>query len=107
VPNYGKNIVIWLIVGVLLVALFNMFQGGLEHGGYTRVAFSDFLTKVDQGQIADVVMRPAPGRGSNITGHEGDGTSFFTQSPDYPNLIDKITAKNVKISVTTEDTKMD
>ncbi len=106
-PNYGKNIFIWLIIGVLLVAMFSMFQGGMEHNGYSRLAFSEFLDKVDQGQVNDVVIRNSAGKGSVLTGHSSDGTAFFTQSPDYPNLVDKLTAKNVKISAVSDDGKMD
>ncbi len=106
-PSYGKNIFIWLIIGILLVAMFNMFQGGLDHSGYSRMGFSDFLGKVDQGQVSDVIIRNMPTKGSVIVGHLSDGTAFYTQAPDYPNLVDKLTAKNVKISAITDDGKMD
>ncbi len=105
--NYGKNIFIWLIIGILLVAMFSMFQGGMEHGGYNRIVFSEFLEKVDQGQMGDVVIRNTQGKGSVLTGHTSDGTAFFTQAPDYPNLVDRLTAKNVKVSAISEDGKMD
>ena len=106
-PNYGKNLFIWVIIGILLVAMFSMFQGGMEHGGYSRLAFSDFLERVEQGQVGDVVIRNTAGKGSIITGHTSDGTAFLTQSPDYPNLVDKLAAKNVKISAVSDDSKMD
>ena len=106
-PNYGKNLLIWLIVGILLVAMFSMFQGGMEHSGYNRLAFSEFLDRVEQGQVGDVVIRNSANKGSIITGHTSDGVAFFTQSPDYPNLVDKLTAKNVKISAVSDDGKMD
>ena len=106
-PNYGKNLLIWLIVGILLVAMFSMFQGGMEHSGYNRLAFSEFLDRVEQGQVGDVVIRNGTNKGSIITGHTSDGVAFFTQSPDYPNLVDKLTAKNVKISAVSDDGKMD
>ncbi len=106
-PNYGKNLFIWLVVGILLVALFNMFEGGIENSGYTRVPFSDFLGKVDDGQVTDVTIRNNMGKGASITGHMSDGMSFLTQAPDYPNLVDRLAAKNVKIQAYTDDGKMD
>src|SRR5262249_17774154 len=36
-----------------------------------------------------------------------DGVAFFTQAPEYPNLVDKLTAKGVKIAASTDDGKMD
>jgi len=102
VPNFGKNIFIWLSIGILLVAFFSMVQGGVEHSGYNKLAFSEFMEKVDQGQVGDVTIRGSAGRGSVITGHTGDGVAFFTQAPDYPNLVDRLTAKNVKVSAVDE-----
>ncbi len=106
-PNYGKNLLVWLVVGVLLIALFNMFEGGMETSGHNRVAFSDFLNKVDQGQVSDVTIRSSLGKGATITGHNADGSAFVTQAPDYPNLVDRLASKNVKIAAFTDDGKMD
>jgi len=103
--NFGKNIVVWLIFGLLLVAIFNMFQNNVENNGYSKLAFSEFLEKVDGGQVADVNMKTGLTRGTAVVGHLSDGTAFYTQTPDYPNLVDKLTAKNVKISVTNDDGK--
>jgi len=107
VPNLGKNVFIWLIIGVMLVALFNMFQGGAESSGHSKMSFSDLLSKVEQGQINDVTIRNSAAKGSVITGHQSDGTAFITQAPDYPGLVDKLTGKGVKISATSDDGKMD
>ena len=105
-PNSGKNILIWLCLGVLLIALFNIVQGDATHAGYTRLAFSEFLGKVDQSQVSDVTIRDSASKGSLITGHGSDGAAFVTQAPDYPSLIDHLTEKNVKISAI-DDSKSD
>jgi cell division protease FtsH len=105
VPNFGKNIFIWVVLGILLVGLFNMLQDNAERSGYNKIAFSDFLGKVDQGQVADVTIRNGYTKGASIIGHMSDGTTFVTQAPDYPMLTDRLTAKNVKINVTTDEGK--
>lgn len=104
-PNFGKNIFIWVVLGILLVGLFNMLQDNAERSGYNKIAFSDFLGKVDQGQVADVTIRNGYTKGASIIGHMSDGTTFVTQAPDYPMLTDRLTAKNVKINVTTDEGK--
>jgi len=101
--NFGKNIVVWLIFGLLLVAIFNMFENNTENMGYNKLAFSEFLEKVDGGKIADVNIKTGLTRGSSVFGHLSDGTAFVTQTPDYPNLVDKLTSKGVKINVTNDD----
>jgi cell division protease FtsH len=95
-PNFGKNTMIWMSVGILLVALFSMAQSGADHTGYNRLAFSEFMEKVEQGQVSDVTIRAGAAKGSAITGHTSDGAAFFTQAPDYPNLVERLTAKNIK-----------
>jgi len=103
VPNFGKNMLVWLVVGILLIALFNSFQMNLEQEQGSKMAFSDFLAKTDQGQVADVTIRSGVGRGAVITGHTTDGSVFITQAPDYPGLVDKLAARNVKISAAIDD----
>ncbi len=108
-PNFSKNLLIWLVIGVILVAIFNAFQGGVEQSGagYARLPFSDLLAKVDDGQVSDVTIRGTTPKGSTITGHLSDGTVFATQAPDYPGLIDRLNAKNVKINAMNDDGKME
>lgn len=96
--NLGKNMLVWLVVGILLIALFNTFQMNMQEETGSKLAFSDFISKAEQGQVTDVTIRSGIGRGSNITGHLSDGTLFVTEAPDYPGLIDKLTARNVKIT---------
>jgi cell division protease FtsH len=91
--NFGKNLALWVIIGLLLIALFNMFQAPSNRGAQTRLPFSDFLTEVDRGQVADVTIQ-----GQSISGHFTDNRTFSTYAPNDPNLVSKLTDKNVRIS---------
>ncbi|MEQ1705292.1 MAG: ATP-dependent zinc metalloprotease FtsH [Rickettsiales bacterium] len=104
-PNFGKNIFVWVALVILLLGLFNMLQDNAERSGYNKIAFSDFLEKIDQGQVADVTIRNGFTKGSSVVGHLTDGTAFVTQTPDYPNLTERLTAKKVKINVTSDEGK--
>lgn len=90
----GKNILLWLILGILLVVAYDAFQGGVGSGSFSKYAFSDFLTKVDDHQVREVMLQ-----GRFIEGRFIDGSGFSTYSPDYPNLIDKLKDNGVKIEV--------
>ena len=82
--NFGKNLALWIIVGVLLVALFNLFQSSNKPGTYPNFAFSDFLGAVEDGRVTDVVIQ-----GNTIKGHFSDGLEQAkTQGnvPDASNL---------------------
>ncbi|MEE9250882.1 MAG: ATP-dependent zinc metalloprotease FtsH, partial [Alphaproteobacteria bacterium] len=91
--SFGKNLALWVIIGLLLIALFNLFQAPLTQGPQTSLAFSDFLAEVDRGQVNDVTIK-----GKNITGHFGDGRAFSTYTPDDPTLVGRLTKQGVRIS---------
>jgi len=55
--------------------------------------FSTFLSEVDKGNVVSVDIR-----GSEISGNFRDGKGFRTYSPNYPNLVEKLSAKGVSIT---------
>jgi|TARA_R110001599_G_scaffold291386_9_gene494875 cell division protease FtsH len=93
VNNFGKNLALWIIVGVLLVALFNLFQSSNKPGTYPNFAFSDFLGAVEDGRVTDVVIQ-----GNTIKGHFSDGRTFGTYAPSDPGLVDRLKEGGVRIS---------
>ena len=108
-PNIGRNVIVWIIIGVLLLALVNIFQGGMDQGSYEKLAFSDFLTKVDAGEVSDVVIKRAQEAGATtINGHyAAGGGRFVTYAPDFPGLVELLNAKKVKIVAMPESSGMD
>src|SRR5438034_10507974 len=76
VNNFGKNLALWIVIGLLLVALFNLFQTSSTRGPQSTLAFSDFVTDVNRGQVTDVTIQ-----GDNINGHFTDGRAFTTYAP--------------------------
>ena len=91
--NLGKNLALWVIIGLLLVALFNIFQGPGSRGPQSKLAFSDFVAEVDRGQVASVNIQ-----GQTISGHFADGRAFSTYAPQDPNLVSRLIGKGVRIS---------
>ena len=60
---------LWVIVALLLVALFNLFQpSGSSRTGTSQVAYSDFLNEVQAGHVRDVTIQ-----GRTLTGQLSDG----------------------------------
>jgi hypothetical protein len=89
----GKSLVVWIVIGLLLVALFNLFQTSSSQGPQSTLPFSEFLNDVNRGQVSDVTIR-----GNNISGHFTDSRAFTTYAPNDPNLVNRLTEKNVRIS---------
>jgi cell division protease FtsH len=97
VNNFSKNLALWVIIGLLLVALFNLFQGSTTRP-QTSLAFSDFLSQVESGQVTDVNIA-----GDQVTGHFVDGRGFSTYAPNDPKLVERLHDKGVKISAAPAD----
>jgi len=97
-----KNLAMWGIIVLLSVGLFNMFQNPDKIAlSEAKVPFSEFLSEVDQGRVIKVEIQ-----GNNITGLLSDGSSFTTYSPNYPNLVEKLSNKGVSIIASPIDAKM-
>ena len=96
--NFGRNLALWVIIALLVFALFNLFQGSSRQETQAQLAFSDFVTAVESGEIRDVTMQ-----GNNITGHYRDGRNFSTYAPNDANLVAKLTEGRVRISAVPAD----
>ena len=91
--NFGKNLALWVIIGVLVLALFQMFSPSSDRGPEATLAFSEFVAEVDDGQVSDVTIQ-----GNAISGHFRDGRAFSTYAPNDPNLVERLAAHGVRIS---------
>ena len=88
-----RNLMMWGVIDLLVLGLYNLFQNPGSIAGKTEMPFSTFLTEVDKGNIVSVDIR-----GSEISGNFRDGKGFKTYSPNYPNLVEKLSAKGVAIT---------
>jgi cell division protease FtsH len=101
VNNFTKNLALWVIIGLLLIALFNLFQNPSGRGPQASLAFSDFLAEVENGRVRDVTIQ-----GNTIGGHFSDGRSFSTYAPEDPNLVSRLTEHGVRITAAPIDDSM-
>jgi len=92
VNNFGKNLALWIIIALLLVALFNLFQSSSSRGTVAPMPYSDFIGEVTKGQVKDVQIT-----GKVLSGHMTDGRSFSTNEPDDPGLVQRLLDKNVSV----------
>jgi cell division protease FtsH len=96
--NFGRNLALWVIIAVLLVVLFDLFQpGGMQHGA-TNVAYSDFVSEMNNGHIRSVSIA-----GHQINGVLTDGHAFQTYTPEDPTLAQRLTDKGVTVTAKPDD----
>ncbi|MCC7201335.1 MAG: ATP-dependent zinc metalloprotease FtsH [Nitrospirae bacterium] len=94
--SFYKNLGLWVIIGGVMILLYYLSQQGAPTS--KEMVFSDFLNKIEAGEVADVVIKE-----KQITGTMKDGAQFSTYVIDYPNLVTDLRTKNVKITVKPPD----
>ncbi len=94
-PFY-KNLALWMVIGLIVIVLFNVFQA--SQPSRDKMVFSDFLKRVESGEVREVLIR-----GKSVSGKLSDGNTFRTFTADYPDLIKALKDKGVKIAVEPED----
>ncbi|MDB9704550.1 ATP-dependent zinc metalloprotease FtsH, partial [Rhodospirillales bacterium] len=90
--NFSKNIALWIIIGLLVLVLFNLFQGTSQRPGPSKMAFSEFLTRVESGDIKAVTIK-----GNQIFGKYQSGEAFQTYTPNDPQLVQRLKDQDVQI----------
>jgi cell division protease FtsH len=88
-----RNIAVGVIIVLLLLAVFTLFQNPEQRAAVPEISFSEFLTHVDQGRVRDVLIQ-----GSEIHGTYKDGRSFQTYAPNESSLIARLRDQGVAIA---------
>jgi cell division protease FtsH len=93
-PNpWMKSLLIWLGVVLALVLFVSMFDSKTRVASGEGVPYSEFLQRVDEGQVKEVAIAD-----NIISGTYTNDSTFRTQAPDDPRLIDRLISKGVKFS---------
>jgi len=88
-----RNFALWVIIVLLLLALFTLFQNPGQRAASQDISFSQLLTEVDQNHVRDVVIQ-----GPEIHGTFTNGSSFQTYAPSDPTLVKRL--YDGKVSIT-------
>ena len=92
--NNTRNLIVWVVVGLLLVSLFNFFQESPSSSNAREINFSQFVAEVEAGNVEEVVIS-----GDSITGKLADGRRFSSYAPpNDPTLINRLTERGVSIT---------
>ncbi|SPH24614.1 ATP-dependent zinc metalloprotease FtsH [Defluviimonas aquaemixtae] len=92
----ARNIAFWVVLFLLILALFNLFGNGQTTMNSRTLTYSDFISKVEAGEISAVVID-----GEQIQVQARDGTTYVTIKPDggelNDNLVETLLAKDVAV----------
>jgi len=89
--QFSRSIALWLVLGLMFLLLFNIFSR--QQTREPEEIFSDFLNKVEKGDIAEVTIQ-----GNSIHYVTSSSEHFKTYSPTDPDIVKTLRAKGVKIA---------
>ena len=92
-----KNILFWVVVGLFMILLFNLFSVP-HHEPEEDVIFSEFMTKLDKGEVERVIIKS-----SHISAVLKDKTRIRTYSVEYPELVQVLRDRGVQIEAKPPD----
>ncbi|WP_306047688.1 ATP-dependent zinc metalloprotease FtsH [Nioella sp. MMSF_3534] len=87
----ARNIAFWVILFLLILALFNLFSGNQSTVSARSVAYSDFIAQVEGGSVSNVVLD-----GETIQFTTGQGT-FETTRPSEVDVTPVLLENDVRI----------
>ena len=90
--NHFRNFALWVVIALLLIALFQLFQNPGQRTNTSEIAFSQFLTEVRNGNVRAVTIQER-----EIAGQYATGGRFQTYAPADANYIETLDAQGVTI----------
>ncbi|HEX3809210.1 MAG TPA: ATP-dependent zinc metalloprotease FtsH [Rhizomicrobium sp.] len=96
--NNLRNLALWIIIALLLVALFNLFQGTSNHVATSAMNFTEFNEHVTHNEVRTVTIQ-----GNQISGQLTTGQQFTTYTPDDPSLVGRLLEHKVGINAKPTD----
>ncbi|MCL6229210.1 ATP-dependent zinc metalloprotease FtsH [Bartonella bilalgolemii] len=94
--NY-RSLLIWGIIAVVLIVLFSLFNGDSQRSGNTEISYSEFLQKVENGELKAVTIQ-----GQKLIGKTVDQRAISTYAPRDPGLVQKLENKKVNVKAIPE-----
>jgi len=88
----ARNIAFWVILFLLVLALFNMFSGSGSTMQSQEKTFSDFVTAVEGGGVSNVILD-----GEQIRFAGSDGNSYLTIKPTDAEVTKLLIENNVPV----------
>jgi cell division protease FtsH len=89
----ARSIAFWVVLLLLILALFNLFSGGQTSMTSSTVSYSDFISSVNKGDISQVTLD-----GEDVTFRGRDGKTYTTIKPSGTDLTETLISKGVSVT---------
>ena len=88
----ARNIAFWVVLFLLILALFNLFSGSGTTLQSREITFSEFVSSVENGEVGQVTLD-----GEQIRFRGSDGQDYLTIKPEDAGITDLLIKNNVPV----------
>jgi cell division protease FtsH len=88
----ARNIAFWVVLFLLILALFNLFSGSGNTLQSREITFSDFVTSVENGEVGQVTLD-----GEQIRFRGADGQDYLTIKPEDAGITNLLIENNIPV----------
>jgi len=94
----ARNIAFWVVLFLLILALFNLFSGNQSTMSSRTLSYSEFISRVDSGEVQSVTLD-----GERVLVRARDGSQYVTIKPDGEVLTDRLISKGVEVKAEAQE----
>ena len=91
--NNFRNLAIWVVIGVLLIALFSLFQGQVMKSSTKEITYSEFWDKVNGGTIKSFTDSA-----NYVSGKDTNGNAFEGYIPLQDSDLTKLREQKIEMN---------
>ena len=89
----ARNIAFWLVLFLLILALFNLFSGSGNTLQSKSIPYSEFVQSVENGDVSQVTLD-----GENVRFRGNDGTDYVTVKPEDAEVTNLLIDNEIPVS---------
>jgi cell division protease FtsH len=88
----ARNIAFWVVLFLLILALFNLFSGTGGTMQSREISYSEFVEAVESGEVSNVTLD-----GEQVRFRQADGTDYVTIKPSDAEITQLLIANDVAV----------
>ncbi|MGR3484029.1 MAG: ATP-dependent zinc metalloprotease FtsH [Paracoccaceae bacterium] len=94
----ARNLAFWVVLFLLVLALFNLFSGGGAQTSQNSRSYSDFVRSVEGGGVSEVTLD-----GERVIYRAADGRDYVTILPGDAQVTDLLIANDVPVTARSQE----
>ncbi|WP_101067456.1 ATP-dependent zinc metalloprotease FtsH [Roseovarius salinarum] len=94
----ARNIAFWVVLFLLILALFNLFSGSGNTLQSQSISYSEFITQLEEGNVSQVTLD-----GENVRFRGADGNNYTTIKPEDAEITQRLIDQGIEVNAESQE----